>query len=132
MNVIVDTSVWSLALRRTPSDQTLPVQKLTQFIQKGESIFLLGVILQEILQGLRSQKEMQSLLELLSAFPIIEPRRADYVAAAKLRNHCAVKGIQAGTIDFLIAAICIQYQCGLLTTDQDFTFIAQHSALKLI
>ena len=132
MNVIVDTSVWSLALRRTPSEQIPPAQKLTRLIQKGESIFLLGVILQELLQGLRSRKDFNHLLDKLTAFPVIEPRRVDYVEAARLRNQCAAKGIQAGTIDFQIAAICIQYGCLLLTTDRDFDAIARHSALKLL
>jgi predicted nucleic acid-binding protein len=132
VNVIVDTSVWSLALRRTPSELTLPTQKLTRLIQEGESIFLLGVILQELLQGLRSRKDFNHLLDKLSPFPIIEPRREDYVEAARLRNQCSAKGIQAGTIDFLIAAICIQYGCLLFTTDRDFDSIARHSALKLL
>ena len=129
---MVDTSVWSLALRRRPSEQTLPTQKLTRLIQEGESIFLLGVILQELLQGLRSRKDFNRLLDKLSAFPVIEPRREDYVEAARLRNQCAAKGIQTGTTDFLIAAICIQYGCLLLTTDRDFDSIARHSALKLL
>lgn len=132
MNVIVDTSVWSLAFRRTRPEQTLPLQKLTRLIQEGESIFLLGVILQELLQGLQSRKDFNRLLDKLSAFPVIEPRRKDYVKAARLRNQCAAKGVQAGTIDFLIAAICIEYGCLLLTTDLDFEAIARHSTLKLL
>lgn len=132
MNVIVDTSVWSLAFRRTRPEQTLPVEKLTRLLQEGESIFLLGIILQELLQGLRSRKDFNRLSDKLSPFPMVEPRREDYVEAARLRNQLSAKGIQAGTIDFLIAAICIQYKCLLLTTDRDFDAIAGHSALKLL
>ena len=132
MNVIVDTSVWSLALRRLNSDLSPPAKKLTQLIQEGEPIFLLGIILQELLCGLKSPKDFQRLLDSMMAFPLIEPTRENYVEAAQLKNQCAAKGIQAGTIDFLIAAICIEYGCLLLTTDGDFRAIARHSALKLL
>ena len=132
MSVIVDTSVWSLGLRRTDHPSSLSVQKLTRLIQEGESIFLLGIILQEVLQGLRSQKDFSRLLDKLSVYPLIEPRREDYIEAARLRNQCSAKGVQAGTVDFLIAAMCIQYQCLLLTTDKDFSAIARHSALRLL
>ncbi|MFQ5729110.1 MAG: hypothetical protein ACE5GN_01965 [Waddliaceae bacterium] len=56
----------------------------------------------------------------------------DYIEAARLRNQCGKKGIQAGTIGFLIATISIQYHCYLLTTDKDFGLIAKQSTLKLL
>ncbi|MFY9268747.1 MAG: PIN domain-containing protein [Candidatus Manganitrophaceae bacterium] len=132
MNVVVDTSVWSLALRRRSQESPSSVEKLTRLIQDGESIFLLGIILQELLQGLRAQKDFNRLREYLAAFPLVEPKREDYIEAARLRNRCAAKGVQAGTIDFLIAAICLRYQCLLLTTDNDFIAIARCAPLKLL
>ncbi|MBN4054798.1 PIN domain-containing protein [Nitrospira defluvii] len=132
MNVIVDTSVWSLAFRRKSYFPTPPVQELTRLIQEEEPIFLIGVILQELLQGIRSQEHFNRLSGRLKSFPLIEPRRKDYIEAARLRNQCGKKGVQAGTIDFLIAAICIQYHCYLLTTDRDFGLIAEESTLKLL
>ncbi len=132
MNVIVDTSVWSLALRRKSGQITPPVEKLIDLIQKEENIFLLGVILQELLQGIKFLKDFSHLIEKLSPFPLIEPNRKDYIDAARLRNHCSSKGTQAGTVDFLIASICIRYNCCLLTTDQDFKSIAGCSTLKLL
>lgn len=132
MNVVVDTSVWSLALRRRSQESPSSVEKLTRLIQDGESIFLLGVILQELLQGLRAQKDFNRLREYLAAFPLVELKREDYIEAARLRNRCAAKGVQAGTIDFLIAAICLRYQCLLLTTDNDFIAIARCAPLKLL
>lgn len=132
MRVIVDTSVWSLALRRKSYHPSLAVEKLTRLLEEGESLFLLGVILQELLQGLRLRKDFDRLHKRLEPFPLIEPRRKDYVEAARLRNHCESRGVQAGTIDVLIATISIQHDCLLLTTDADFRAIARHSALKLI
>jgi len=132
MSVVVDTSVWSLAFRRMSVQETPPVKKLRQLLQKGETIFLIGLILQELLQGLRNTKDFKRLEEKLKCFSLIETERKDCVSGARLRNHCAAKGIQAGTVDFLIAAVCIRHQCSLLTTDKDFQRIAKHSRLKLI
>ncbi|MHB8483680.1 MAG: type II toxin-antitoxin system VapC family toxin [Nitrospiria bacterium] len=132
MNIIVDTSVWSLAFRRKSSQTTPPVEKLTDLIQNEENIFLLGVIVQELLQGIKFPKDFSRLLEQLFHFPLIEPHRKDYIEAARLRNHCSSKGVQAGTVDFLIASICIRYECSLLTTDHDFNSIAGCSTLKLL
>jgi len=132
MKVIVDTSVWSLALRRKTGQITPPVEKLIDLIQKEENIFLSGIILQELLQGIKSSKDFSRLLEKLSPFPLIEPHRKDYIEAARLRNHCSSKGVQAGTVDCLIASICIRYDCFLLTTDGDFILIAERSTLQLL
>ncbi len=132
MNVIVDTSVWSLALRRTVPRDTAPVRTLYRLLDQDGTVLLLGVILLELLQGFRSTRDFTGLQRHLASFPLLEPHREDYVEAARLRNHCATKGVQAGTIDSLIAAMCTQHGCHLLTTDQDFTRIARHSLLKLL
>lgn len=132
MKIVVDTSVWSLALRRKSYHPSVAVENLTRCLEEGESLFLLGVILQELLQGLRRRDDFDRLQKRLEPFPLIDPRREDYVEAARLRNRCESRGVQAGTIDFLISAICIQNDCFLLTTDEDFKAIARHSTLKLI
>lgn len=131
--VVVDTSVWSLALRRQQVRADAPaVRKLVGFLQNGPPLVLVGVILQELLQGLRSRTQFDRIQQTLSSFPLVDPTRNDYVAAARLRNHCSSKGVQTGTIDCLIAAVCLANNCLLLTTDADFEAIARHSALRLI
>lgn len=132
MRVLVDTSVWSLALRRRSSAVNPEAVILQTLIEQGEDIFLLGVILQEILQGVRNPKDFSRLKEHLSEFPLIELTREDYIKASELKNYLAKKGKQAGTIDALIASAAISYGCFLLTADQDFTHIALHSKLKLL
>ncbi|MFH0802030.1 MAG: PIN domain-containing protein [bacterium] len=132
MNLIVDTSVWSLALRRDPPANHPKVALLEELIKNGESIYLLGVIVQEILQGIRKTSNFKKVMEHLSAFPVIHLRLDDHVEAAKLWNHCASKGVLAGTIDFLIAAVAIRSHCRLLTTDEDFSRIARHSKLRVL
>jgi predicted nucleic acid-binding protein len=90
------------------------------------------VIVQEILQGVRHREQFLKILHYLDPFPLIELTRADYAYAAELSFNCRQQGIQAGTIDFLIAAIAINYECHLLTCDQDFAHIASASPLQLL
>jgi predicted nucleic acid-binding protein len=131
--VVVDTSVWSLALRRRqPQAASQTVQKLYALLQDGPPLVLVGIILQELLQGLRSQAQFKQMQRALAAFPLIEPTRDDYVDATRVRNLCAAKGVQPGTIDCLIAAVCLRHDCLLLTADADFQAIARHTALRLV
>ena len=89
----------------------------------------IGNILQELLDGLRSTKQFDRLVQLLEPFPLLELDRSTYIAAARLRTTCRTKGVLAGPIDFLIAAACCQYGYPLLTSDQDFSRIAKHCDL---
>lgn len=133
MNLVVDTSVWSLLLRRKDftSDHPL-VQKLRSYIEHQDGIFIIGPILQEILDGIRSEAQFYKLIDYFSAFPLLEIDRNDYIEASRLRNHCRSKSIQAGPVGFIIAAACIRWNYPLLTTDLDFTLIARHSPLTLL
>lgn len=132
MKVIVDTSVWSLALRRHKDAQNSETKILQKIIQQGENIFLVGIILQEILQGVKKVQNFKKLKEHFDAFPLIEIKREHYVRAAELKNHLRGKGVQASTIDALIAAVSIVNDCYLFTSDRDFYHIAKHSKLKLL
>jgi predicted nucleic acid-binding protein len=90
---------------------------------------LIGNILQELLDGVRSPKEFDRLLVVLDPFPLLEIDRETYVAAARLRSLCRTKGVNAGPIDFLIAAACCQHGFPLLTADRDFVRIAAYCDL---
>ena len=133
MNLVVDTSVWSLVLRRRQVDYSSPyVATFQALVQKGDCIHLLGSVLQELLDGVNSVSDFERLSHMLKSFPLIALDRDTYISASQLRNHCRRKGIQAGPIDFLIAAACIQYHYPLLTCDRDFHYMAQHCDLVLI
>lgn len=97
----------------------------------GEEIFLLGIILMEILQGVRNKKDYDQLRVALDPFSLIEPSREDYVFSAEIRNKCLSKGIQASTVDSLIAGTAIRHETLLLTTDDDFLHISKIVPLKL-
>jgi predicted nucleic acid-binding protein len=130
VNLVVDTSVWSLLLRRKNHDRNHPlVQKLKSCLERQDGIFLVGTILQEILDGVHDEEQFNKLSEYFSVFPLLEMDRQDYVEASRLRNHCRSKGVQAGTADFLITAACIRWDYPLLTADGDFILIAKHSRL---
>ena len=132
MRILVDTSVWSLALRRSSGIVNEEAIALKTIIEQGEEIYLLGIILQEVLQGIRNPKDFLALKEYFKAFPLIDLPREDYVRAAELKNQLIKKGRQASTIDVLIASVAISHHCHLFTADKHFTQIAEHSELKLL
>jgi hypothetical protein len=66
-----------------------------------------------------------------SSLPLVVPDREDHIEAASLRNACRRRGVQVGTIDALLAQLCIQHGLHLLTTDRDFDQIARFSPLQV-
>ncbi len=131
MTLLVDTSVWSLALRRD-SDATEPqVQTLREALLGAEEVVTTGLILQELLQGFSGPKSSAQLIDRFAALPLIQPDRQDHIEAAGLRNTCRRAGVQLGTIDALLAQLCCRHDLALLTTDQDFVHAAKHIKLRL-
>lgn len=130
MSVLVDTSVWSIALRRDRPPATREVEALRAAIERGDAC-LLGIILQEVLQGFPSPDRTRRLVEYLSPFPILSLHRGDYIYAAEIRNKCRAKGLTVSTIDAQIAAAAINHRCALLTVDRDFEGITRHFPLRL-
>ena len=97
----------------------------------GDPFVTTGLVLQELLQGFSGPKSRDLILERFAALPLLVPDRQDHIAAADLRNTCRRNGLQLGTIDALIAQLCIRHSLTLLTTDQDFTGAAKVVPLKL-
>jgi hypothetical protein len=131
VTLLVDTSVWSLAFRRDGDQREPQVAALRAALDGGDAIFLTGIILQELLQGFAGPKARRELLEKLAALPMLMPDRTDHVDAAELRNRCRRAGVQLGTVDALIAQLCIRHGLTLLTVDGDFASAAKHSDLKV-
>ncbi len=131
MSLFVDTSVWSLALRRDSPDKSPEVTALVHTLERGDPVITTGLVLQELLQGFTGPKARGLIVERFSSLPLLAPDRDDHVAAAELRNTCRRRGLQIGTIDALLAQLCIRYQLTLLTTDQDFVAAARVAPLKL-
>jgi predicted nucleic acid-binding protein len=131
LSLFVDTSVWSLALRRDAPPETAASRMLIRAIESGETILTTGLVLQELLQGFSGPKGRKQILDRFSAVPLLVPDREDYIRAAELRNICRRAGVQVGTIDALLAQLCIHHALTMLSTDNDFKRIAGHCALKL-
>ena len=131
MSLLVDTSVWSLAFGRDPPALVKEVRELVRAIEAGEELITTGLVLQELLQGFSGPRNRAQILDRFAALPLLVPDRRDHVNAAELRNKCRRGGIQIGTIDALLAQLCVRHDLMMLTCDRDFRNIARHCALKL-
>lgn len=129
--ILVDTSVWSLALRRDSSAKSPAIARLSRALERSEEVYTTGLILQELLQGLRGPKQRSVLAARFEALPFVVPTRDDHVQAAALRNACRRKGVQLGTIDALLAQLCIDRGLEILTTDRDFLHASAHIPLRV-
>ena len=132
MNLFVDTSVWSLALRRSPPSRAPQVKLLETCLGRGDLVVTTGLVLQELLQGFQGPSAKKKIIKNFSLLPMVMPEIEDHVEAAELRNRCRRKGVQIGTIDALIARLCIRHELSLLTTDRDFEVMSRHCALSLL
>jgi predicted nucleic acid-binding protein len=130
VDLFVDTSVWSLALRRDVRSDEPTVERLRLALETGEGVFTTGLVLQELLQGFRGPKARDSIVERFGPLPFLVPDRADHVEAAELRNACRRNGIQVGTIDALLAQLCLRHGLVMLSTDRDFELMARHVELR--
>ena len=132
MSVIVDTSVWSLALRRnTPDDAADVINHFRDLITDGR-VVLLGAIRQEILSGIRHTEQFTRLRDYLRAFPDLELTIADYELAAEFFNTCRSNGVQGSSTDFLICATAVNRGYSIFTTDKDFDNFQVHIPIVLL
>jgi predicted nucleic acid-binding protein len=131
VSLFVDTSVWSLALRRDRASAAPEVLALVRALEGGDAVVTTGLVLQELLQGFAGPRARRQIIERFSALPLLVPDRQDHVEAAEVRNRCRRAGVQIGTIDALLAQICIRHELTLLTTDRDFELAASHCPLNV-
>ncbi len=131
MSLFVDTSVWSLALRHDAAADIAAVLILKESLLSGKTVVTTGIVIQELLQGFAGPKDSKRIIERFQALPLLQPDRHTHIAAAELRNKCRRAGVQLGTIDALIAQLCIEHDLALLTTDKDFVYAAKHVPLRL-
>jgi predicted nucleic acid-binding protein len=130
VNVIVDTSVWSYALRRRRSQEHPSVGVLQQLVVDGQ-VRILGCIRQGILSGIRSPEQFRLLRDQLRAFPDEVLESKDYERAAEFFNTCRQKGIQGSNTDFLICAVAVNRDYSILTADQDLREFQRVLGFKL-
>lgn len=131
MAFFVDTTVWSLALRRDVVVDVPEVRVLKEALTEGGQIVTTGLVMQELLQGFIGPKAKADIIDRFATIPLIAPDRADHIAAAELRNTCRRVGVQVGTVDAIIAQLCIRHKLSLLSTDNDFRNMAKHTDLRV-
>ena len=135
MKVLIDTSVWSQALRRQSSevsstDQVRVVNVLKELIHDSR-IAMLGPVRQELLSGVKTQKQFETLQQILSVFSDETLQREDYELAAKNFNQCRQGGVQGSNTDFLICAVSMLRGWPIYSLDRDFEQYQKHLKLKL-
>jgi len=124
VSVLVDTSVWSLALRRKAQDlndrERVVVRELTGLVKDGRAK-IIGLIRQEVLSGVKTETQFEHLRRTLSAFRDEPADTEDHEAAAKAANRCRAKGITVSVVDILICAVAQRRGLAIFTTDPDFS-----------
>ncbi len=105
--------------------------RLQQALEAGETVVSTGLVLQELLQGFAGPRNRQQIVDRFSALPFVSPSRHDHVAAAELRGELRRRGVQVGTIDVLLAQLCLGRELTMLTSDNDFRHMAAHTELKV-
>ena len=121
MRVLVDTPIWSLALRRKSRSASDPTTSVLSSLIEDGLVAMIGPIRQELLSGITERAQFDRLREHLRSFPDTELVPDDYEEAASFYNRCREKGIQGSNTDFLICAVAARNQFTIFTTDEDFT-----------
>jgi predicted nucleic acid-binding protein len=134
LSVLVDTPVWSVALRRKPSDRGAADQRrvdaLAALVRDGRAV-LIGPIRQELLSGIREPAAYERLRQALRAFPDEPLAIEDFEEAARAGNTCRSAGVAGSLVDFLICAASIRRGLEVFTIDNDFNHYARHLPLRL-
>lgn len=130
VNVLVDTNVWSLAVRRASQSIHPYAKELAELIRDGR-VVIIGAIRQELLSGVKTSIQFVTLRDYLRAFPDVVAETEDFERAAEFYNKCRSKGIQGSNIDFLICAVAVRQELAIFTTDADFSRYARILPIQL-
>ena len=130
MMVMVDTTVWVDFFHARPLSH---VEMLESMLANGDDICICGIVLTEVLQGIRRDAEFRSTRNLFSHLLFVPMQYTTFVEAAEIYRHLRQNGITIRkTVDCMIAAAAIENGISLLHNDRDFDFIRDYSGLKTI
>jgi predicted nucleic acid-binding protein len=96
LNVLVDTPVWSAAIRRHPGVKTPEVESLAVLIREGRA-GLIGVVRQELLSGLRHVEQFRRIRDQLRAFPDVAVSTTDHELVRNTSTPAAAMGFKVQT-----------------------------------
>ena len=126
--IVVDTSVWIDFFRDTPGRDSSGLEEL---IRDQNRVAICGIILQEILQGIKGRKAYTTTKERLLKLPFLNANRETYLLAAAIYRELRSHGITVPTADVTIAAVCVGNGAPIFTRDEHFTEIGKHSRLMI-
>ncbi|MBL4823879.1 MAG: PIN domain-containing protein [SAR324 cluster bacterium] len=128
--ILIDSTVW---INFFADQQTAEVSKFESFVNEEEDLCVCGVIMTELLQGISDDQEFQKTKTLLAEMIYLPMSSTTFIQSAEIYRTLRKMGITIRkTIDFLIAALCIEHEVQLLHNDRDFTFIADHFPLRQV
>jgi predicted nucleic acid-binding protein len=134
MNVLIDTSVWSLALRRKneslSTNERFLVAELSELIREGRAR-MIGLVRQELLSGIKTTEQYEKLRLHLRSFPDEVVDTSDYEEAAKAGNRCRAKGVVVSIVDILLCAVATKRLWTIFTTDPDFSSYLKALPLRI-
>jgi len=130
MKVLVDTNIWSLALRRKANTNNDDLDKLKSLILSNQ-VVMIGPIRQELLSGITNERDFMQLKSKLGAFDDFPISTQNYVIAAQFYNRCRRQGIQGSMVDFLICAVAVYNDMLIYTNDKDFYGFSDHLPIRL-
>ena len=114
--VIVDSSVWILFFQARASPEHLEVDRL---LMQGE-VLMLGVIVAELLQGARTERELASLHQRLTSLPYAQETQEAWTRVGRLSYQLLQRGVTITLVDLLIADLAKEYACPVYTLDEHF------------
>ena len=131
--ILLDTSVLSLAYRRRRTVEAEPrvVEVFRGMIREDVLLAIPGIVLQEVLTGVRSEAQFGRLERALKAFPIVSAEPQHHILAARIANSCRRKGVATSAVDCLIAALATSNDAFLFTLDKDFVRMAPICGMRL-
>lgn len=130
--IVVDTSIMSLVFRRKTGDRaSTHIERMNHFIEEDAPLGIPGIVLQELLSGVKLPGQFEELAESVSGFTIMLAEERDHIRAAQINNVCRAQGVTSSATDCLIAAQTVRTNGKLYTLDDDFSRIAQHCSLEL-
>jgi len=130
LKVLVDTCIWSHALRSRKPEYEVLVKSLETLIAE-QRVLIIGAIRQEVLSGYSDHNKFEILKAKLNYFENTPTLDEDYITAARFYNECRQKGVQGSHIDLLICAVAVRLNASILTSDKDFGFYQQYLPISL-
>ncbi len=126
--LLVDTTVWIDFFASRPRPH---VKLLEDSLRRDEDICTCGVILTEVLQGIRNDREYGKTKNYFNSLLFLQMTLKTFIASADIYRRLRQKGITIRKpVDCMIAAVAIENEVPLLHSDKDFDPIEKHCGLK--